>query len=204
MSQRNLPPSFWRMNHQHHLPGSHLASDPAASTASSSTASFFMPPPPPALAGAQSTAPGHELYGADPYHASRYPVHHQNHDPWHYTLSNPAASPYSAHHRSAPATSMHDLGYTSASNRFNAQYSSLLLQPASMRSARLTPVSGSCSAFEKSTPDMSWLGARYHHDAINFASHHPIDTANYTASAAYGAAMSAAMSGRHRSFPLFA
>ena len=95
---------------------------------------------------------------------------------------------------------MHDLsGYSSAaSTRFNAaaQYSSLLLQP---RSSRLTPVSG--SAFEKTAPDMSWLGAaasRYHHEAaMNFGHHHGMEAAAgaYTAASAYGAAMTAAITG---------
>jgi len=203
MSQRNLPASFWRMNHHPPMTSVHnssgLGTTQDSIPSSSSSSSFFMPPP--SLTGAQPpTGSGHDLYGSDPYHhpSARYPMHHQN-DPWHYTLSSPASThPYTAHHhhRSATSSSMHELGYSSASNRFNAQYSPLLLQPSSMRSTRLTPVSGACSAFDKSAPDMSWLGAaRYHHDAINFAGHHSID-ANYTASAAYGAAMSAAMSGK--------
>jgi len=114
-----------------------------------------------------------------------------------------AANPYSAHHhhhhhRAAAATAaIHDFSsYSSASNRFNAQYSSLLLQPASMRSTRLTPVPATCTGFEKSAPDMSWPStARYHHDTMNFAGHHSMDPSNYSASAAYGAAMTAAMSG---------
>ncbi|KAI1286795.1 Protein disulfide-isomerase A5 [Halotydeus destructor] len=244
MSQRNLPPSFWNMNHnnsqsqqlRHHQAshqslgghghhplslsssglghhGSHSSSSQSphepSSSAPSSSSSFFIPPPP-TLSGAQSSTsgPSHELYSTnDPYHPSaRYPIHHAHHahhqsDPWHYSLSTSAASsPYSAHHRAATSGPMHDLGYSSASNRFNAQYSSLLLQPSSIRSTRLAPVSGACGAFDKTghhATDMSWLGAaRYHHDAINFAAgHHSIDPTNYSATAAYGAAMTAAMSG---------
>lgn len=198
MSQRNLPPSFWRMNHptQHHssptTSTAALALE-APSTSAATSSSFFMPPPP--TLGAQTATATPDLYGSD-YH-QRYPITHQN-DPWHYPLSSPvSSSPYhhrhAAHHAAHQAQLGHELGYSS-SNRFNAQYSSLLLQPSSgLRSSRLTPVSAACG-FDKPPHDMAWLGARYHHDAINFAGHHGID-ANYSATAAYGAAMTAAMSG---------
>lgn len=202
MSQRSLPLSFWKANFNpspsssgHHPTATQTqgAVSSQESSSSASSAPFFMSPT------QQSTISGHELYGPEAayhhhhhhHHSTRYPIH-QN-DPWPYTLSAAAtaANPYSSHHhRTAPNSSMHELGYTSASNRFNAQYSSLLLQP---RSSRLTPVSG---AFEKSGADMSWLGAaRYHHEAaMNFGHHHGMEAAGYTASA-YGAAMTAAISG---------
>ena len=200
MSQRSFPPSFWNINHQPVLTApSHHHSIHASSSSSSG---LCIPTP-----GSSSASQVHELYAsaADAYHHSGaiHPatLHHQN-DPWHYTLSaTAAANPYSAHHHHhhrAAASAIHDLSsYSSASNRFNAQYSSLLLQPASMRSTRLTPVSATCTGFEKSTPDMSWpTSARYHHEAtMNFPGHHTMDPSNYSASAAYGAAMSAAMSG---------
>lgn len=204
MSQRNLPLSFWKADYTP-SPSGHqptatqtqeaASSHESSSSASSSTTPFFMSPT------QQTTVPGHEaLYGPE---AAAYHHHHHHHtsryppiqnDPWHYTLSAAAtaANPYSSHHhhRTPSSSSMHDLGYSSASNRFNAQYSSLLLQP---RSSRLTPVSG---AFDKAGADMSWLGAaRYHHEAaMNFGHHHGMEAAGYTASA-YGAAMSAAISG---------
>ncbi|XP_054163752.1 probable serine/threonine-protein kinase DDB_G0282963 [Oppia nitens] len=194
MSQRSFPPSFWNVNHQPVLSANHHSSH---TTSSSSVSSALCLPTP----STSSSAPMHELY-ADAYHHSgalhAASIHHQN-DPWHYTLSATAANPYSAHHHHRAAASIHDLSsYSSAaSNRFNAQYSSLLLQPASMRSTRLTPVSATCSGFDKSTNDtMSWpTTSRYHESAMNFAAHPSIDPSNYSASAAYGAAMSAAMSG---------
>ncbi len=198
MSHRSFPPSFWNINH---APAHHHSTH-------TSTSGLCIPPPGTSSANAAQV---HELYAsaaADAYHHSGalHPatIHHQN-DPWHYTLSASAAgNPYTAHHHhhhhhraAAASAAIHDLSYSSASNRFNAQYSSLLLQPASMRSTRLTPVSATCSGFEKPAPDMSWpTSARYHHEAtMNFAGHHSMDPTNYSASAAYGAAMTAAMSG---------
>ena len=193
MSERSFPPSFWNINHQPVLtaPAHHHSSH----TSSSSSSGLCLSTP-----GTSSAAQVHELY-ADAYHhtGGLHPsIHHQN-DPWHYTLSASAtANPYSHHHHHhRTASAIHDLSYTSASNRFNAQYGSLLLQPASMRSSRLPPVSGACQPFDKTAGDMSWpASARYHHEAsMNFGGHHTMDPTNYSASAAYGAAMSAAMSG---------
>ena len=209
MSHRSFPPSFWNINHQpthHHSSHASTSGLCIPSAGSSSTAN--------------PTAQMHELYAsaaaADPYHhpaTALHPatIHHQN-DPWHYTLSASAAAasnPYTAHHHhhhhhrtaaaaaAASAAAIHDLGYSSASNRFNAQYSSLLLQPASMRSTRLTPVSAGCTGFDKTASEMTWPStARYHHDAsTNFPGHYSMDPiqSNY---GAYGAAMSAAMSGK--------
>lgn len=202
MSQRNLPLSFWKANfnpspsgHQPTATQTQGAASSQENSSSISSAPFLVSPT------QQSSVSGHELYGPEAayhHHHHHHPSRYQSiqNDPWHYTLSAAAtaANPYSSHHhhhhRTTPSSSMHDLGYSSASNRFNAQYSSLLLQP---RSSRLTPVPG---AFEKAGADMSWLGAaRYHHEAaMNFGHHHGMEAAGYTASA-YGAAMTAAISG---------
>ncbi|CAG2119297.1 unnamed protein product, partial [Medioppia subpectinata] len=202
MAQRSFPPSFWNINHQPVLSHHHTGGGGGGQSGL-------------CLPGSSSQV--HELY-ADAYHhpSALHPasIHHQTGaDPWHYTLSAAAAAtasnPYSAahhhhHHRAAAIHELSSYSAAAATNRFNtAPYSSLLLQPASMRSTRLTPVSATCtaSAFDKSAAvdvgAMSWpTNSRYHHDqqtaAMNFAA--GIDPSNYSASAAYGAAMSAAMS----------
>jgi len=205
MTQRSFPPSFWNINHQPPVLSHHHHS---AHTSTSGGTGLCLPTP------STSTAGVHELY-ADAYHTGAlHPLQHPQNDPWHYTLSA-AANPYSAHHhhhRGATGPSIHDLSsYSSAvgtgSHRFNPQYSSLLLQPASMRSTRLTPVSATCTGFgtgDKGSVAESmtaWpTNSRYHHEsAMNFAAgaHPGLDPSGYSASAAYGAAMSAAMSGMH-------
>ncbi|EEC17206.1 hypothetical protein IscW_ISCW012150 [Ixodes scapularis] len=96
-------------------------------------------------------------------------------DPWHYALTAPQTAPYRS-------SAMHELAYSAAaaaggSHRFGTQqYGSLLLQP-SVRSSRLTPVSATCTALDK-TAD-AWVAAaaatpgRYHHDQLagNIAGH---------------------------------
>ncbi|KAM7308135.1 transcription cofactor vestigial-like protein 3 isoform X2 [Ixodes scapularis] len=178
MSQRNFPASFWNCNQQ-----------PSASNS-------------PIMGGGNSltggASPG-DLYSADPYHPHHphHPHHHHHHhhhhhaaaasanaaalhaslqnDPWHYALTAPQTAPYRS-------SAMHELAYSAAaaaggSHRFGTQqYGSLLLQP-SVRSSRLTPVSATCTALDK-TAD-AWAAAaaatpgRYHHDQLagNIAGH---------------------------------
>ncbi|CAN7988963.1 unnamed protein product, partial [Ixodes hexagonus] len=176
MSQRNFPASFWNCNQQ--------------TSASNS----------PIMAGNSLTggaSPG-DLYPADPYHPHHphHPHHHHHHhhhhhaaaasanaaalhaslqnDPWHYALTAPQTAPYRS-------SAMHELAYSAAaaaggSHRFGTQqYGSLLLQP-SVRSSRLTPVSATCTALDK-TAD-AWAAAaaapgRYHHEQLagNIAGH---------------------------------
>ncbi|XP_023241799.1 transcription cofactor vestigial-like protein 2 isoform X1 [Centruroides vittatus] len=87
-----------------------------------------------------------DLSYTDPYHAGTLHTSLHQGDPWHYTLSAPPTSAYRP-----------ELTYPSA-NRFSPQYGSFLLQP-SVRTTRLNPVAGSCTALDKSTD--TWGAARY-------------------------------------------
>jgi len=172
MKDRILPDSFWDINahsnsqhlvhHHHHHHHHHQLS---------SSQSIVNPSFPILASSSPSTStPNHDLYTTDPYHHSLYSIHHEN-DAWHY--------PYSAHHRAASTSPMSDFSYPTGSNRFNAQYSHLLLPPTSMRT-----MTASCTSFDKSqvAPEMHWPGTARYQDF----SRHPIDT-NYSATAAYAA-----------------
>ncbi|XP_064628549.1 transcription cofactor vestigial-like protein 2 isoform X2 [Lineus longissimus] len=103
-------------------------------------------------ATAASAAPSHQdlQFPTDPYMstaaASLHGVTALHQDPWHpYSLTSQAHS----YHRP-----MHDLPYSSmaASNKFSPHYSSLLMQPSSMRTGRC----------DLSKPAETWT-PRYHH-----------------------------------------
>ena len=167
MKDRALPDSFWDINAQsgsHHLVHHHHHHHHQLSSSQSMINSSF-----PILATSSPSTPtsGHDLYTTDPYHHSLYSIHHQN-DTWHY--------PY---HRATSTNSMSEFSYPTASNRFNAQYSHLLLPPTSMRTMTAT-----CTTFDKSqvASEMHWPGTSRYQDF----SRHPIDS-NYSATAAYAA-----------------